>query len=116
LKKLADKGDRPLANYVANYCARTSSTRSEGKPMADEFPDNVDLQWLGQNLLDMRTEMREGIADLKRMRAADRSLLEAVAHEVGLEPGTAQLKREKFETEIVKRLERLEEKVFPPAK
>lgn len=89
--------------------------------MAEEAPDNINLDWIGHTLLTMRREMRDGfaelrgeIAELKRLRSEDRDLLEDVAREVGLEPTPASLSREKFEAEINKRLTALEAKVFPP--
>ena len=83
--------------------------------MADEnkLPKNVDLKWIGQTLLSMRAELRGDIAALKQMRAEDRSLLEDVAREVGLEPTPERLSREDFEKKTDKRLKKLEAKAFP---
>lgn len=57
--------------------------------MADKLPDNVDLNWIGRTLLKLQNDVRAGfaelrgdVAELKRMRAEDRSLLEDVAREV----------------------------------
>lgn len=93
--------------------------------MADELPDNIDLNWIGRTLLAMRKELRgiggqvaglqSDIAGLKQMRAEDRSLLEDVAREVGIEPTPKRLAREQFERETNERLAKIEAKVFPPA-
>lgn len=83
--------------------------------MTDEAPENIDLNWIGHTLVAMRRELRDNIAELKRMRAEDRSLLEDVAREAGIEPTPARLTREQFETKTDERLKRLEDKVFPPA-
>jgi hypothetical protein len=90
--------------------------------MADELPDNIDLNWIGRTLLNLQRDVRDGfaelrddIAELKRLRGDDRSLLEDVAREVGMEPTPARLSQETFEAETNRRLERIEAKVFPPA-
>jgi hypothetical protein len=87
------------------------------RAMADE-PDNIVLRLLRDLRAEMRAgfaELRGDVAELKRMHAEDRSLLEDVAREVGIEPTQARLTREKFEAETRQRLDRIEAKVFPPA-
>jgi hypothetical protein len=51
----------------------------------DELPENVTLAWIGQNLLALRAEMRDGFARLdvgivrlEQHRADDRALLEDI--------------------------------------
>lgn len=90
--------------------------------MADELPENIDLTWIGRTLLAMRSELRgledkvdASFAELRLMRAEDRSLLEDVARELGMEPTPKRLRREKFEKETGERLDKIEAKLFPPA-
>ena len=83
--------------------------------MADEIPDNIDLNWIGRTLLNMQREMRAGFAELHKMRAEDRSLLEDVAREIGIEQTSKRLRREHFEKQTDERLARIEAKLFPSA-
>jgi hypothetical protein len=90
--------------------------------MADELPENIDLNWIGRTLVNLQRDMRDGfaelrgdIAELKQMRAEDRSLLEDVAREAGIEPTPKRLRREQFEKETSERLDKIEAKLFPPA-